>query len=362
MKLVKIFISTFGFLWILIASAHQFGIITEGTLKGPKYFGMLCLLACSISILIYWYHRPPRTKKLKVCLFDNYLSYLPIYVAQEQGFFKKNEIDVEIISGEGNKKSYQNVIKGDADIGVGDPGVVLRSEKQTILFCSIMDKAGLWGLSTKKELPVWDKEDANGKIFAAYFDPSTTKSIANYLADGDESKIKEIHPRTELIALKNKDTDIVLAMEPMASIAESSDKNIHKCFSGPKFFDEFLFSACYTTPKMVSEKSDELLRFTKAIAEALNFIKNHHLKSIKIAKKVFNHYPAHDIEFATATMIRESVFAESPCISKNSWATFLKVYYTNESMPKNLQEHINNKFSEEAFRNLKKDKLFWLKS
>jgi NitT/TauT family transport system substrate-binding protein len=44
---------------------------------------------------------------------------LPIYVAQEKGFYKENNIDVDAVFTRGGGENVQAVVSGDAQIGLG---------------------------------------------------------------------------------------------------------------------------------------------------------------------------------------------------------------------------------------------------
>src|ERR671925_2036422 len=44
---------------------------------------------------------------------------LPVYVAQEKGFYKENNIDVDAVFTRGGGENVQAVVSGDAQIGLG---------------------------------------------------------------------------------------------------------------------------------------------------------------------------------------------------------------------------------------------------
>jgi ABC-type nitrate/sulfonate/bicarbonate transport systems, periplasmic components len=57
------------------------------------------------------------------------LLYLPLYVAQEQGFFKQQGVDVKISTGGGGAQSWAAVIGGSADFSIQDPVFVPKTRE-----------------------------------------------------------------------------------------------------------------------------------------------------------------------------------------------------------------------------------------
>src|SRR5579863_8709222 len=52
---------------------------------------------------------------------EKYLIYLPVYIAQEKGFFKARNLDVSIAFSGNDDQVFATVARGDAQFGVGDP-------------------------------------------------------------------------------------------------------------------------------------------------------------------------------------------------------------------------------------------------
>ena len=52
---------------------------------------------------------------------EKYLIYLPVYIAQDKGFFKEQGLDVSIVFSGNDDQVFATVARGDAQFGVGDP-------------------------------------------------------------------------------------------------------------------------------------------------------------------------------------------------------------------------------------------------
>ncbi|MFA5300626.1 MAG: ABC transporter substrate-binding protein, partial [Lutibacter sp.] len=52
---------------------------------------------------------------------EKYLIYLPLYIAQEKGFFKEEGLDISIKYSGNDDQVFATVLKGEAQFGIGDP-------------------------------------------------------------------------------------------------------------------------------------------------------------------------------------------------------------------------------------------------
>src|SRR4051812_37621808 len=65
-----------------------------------------------------------RRTHVRVAQFADVFLYLPLYIAEDQGFFGKNGVKVDITSTGGDDKTFAAVLSGDAQFGVADPTFV----------------------------------------------------------------------------------------------------------------------------------------------------------------------------------------------------------------------------------------------
>ena len=74
---------------------------------------------------------------------EKYLIYLPVYIAQEEGFFKDHGLDVSITFSGNDDQVFATVARGDAQFGVGDPIFTAISRQRGfdgIVVASIVDR------------------------------------------------------------------------------------------------------------------------------------------------------------------------------------------------------------------------------
>ena len=58
---------------------------------------------------------------VKVAQFSEALLYMPLYLADDRGFFREEGIAIEIINTGGDNQTFAAVIGGSATFGVADP-------------------------------------------------------------------------------------------------------------------------------------------------------------------------------------------------------------------------------------------------
>src|SRR5579871_627825 len=90
------------------------------------------------------------TTPITICQYGDLLIYLPLYIAQEQGFFRKEGLDVKFINGGGDDKTYAAVASGAAQFGVSDPTftAIAREKGQPgVVVGTVVAGATYWGVT-----------------------------------------------------------------------------------------------------------------------------------------------------------------------------------------------------------------------
>jgi len=120
---------------------------------------------------------------------------LPVYIAQEKGFYRDNNIDVDAVFTRGGGENVQAVVSGDAQIGLGTGtlaviGAFVKKAPIKIAGAEITGMDAYWyvqGNTSIRKL-----EDLAGKK-VAYSRPGSSSHMA-VLAIGDQIKAKGLKP------------------------------------------------------------------------------------------------------------------------------------------------------------------------
>jgi NitT/TauT family transport system substrate-binding protein len=120
---------------------------------------------------------------------------LPVYVAQEKGFYKENNIDVDAVFTRGGGENVQAVVSGDAQIGLGTGTLAVISAfvKKAPIKIAAAEITGMdafWYVQSSA--PIRKMEDLAGKKIA-YSRPGASSHMA-VLAIADQIKAKGLKP------------------------------------------------------------------------------------------------------------------------------------------------------------------------
>jgi NitT/TauT family transport system substrate-binding protein len=120
---------------------------------------------------------------------------LPVYVAQEKGFYKENNIDVDAVFTRGGGENVQAVVSGDAQIGLGTGTLAVISAfvKKAPIKIAAAEITGMdafWYVQSST--PMRRLEDLAGKK-VAYSRPGASSHMA-VLAIADQIKAKGLKP------------------------------------------------------------------------------------------------------------------------------------------------------------------------
>jgi NitT/TauT family transport system substrate-binding protein len=120
---------------------------------------------------------------------------LPVYVAQEKGFYRENNIDVDAVFTRGGGENVQAVVSGDAQIGLGTGtlAVITAFVKKAPIKIAAAEITGMdafWYVQANT--PIRKLEDLAGKKIA-YSRPGASSHMA-VLAIADQIKAKGLKP------------------------------------------------------------------------------------------------------------------------------------------------------------------------
>jgi len=92
---------------------------------------------------------------ITICQFAKVFVYMPLYVAVEKGFFSQEGLNVKLINGGGDDKTFAAVASGQAQFGVADPtfAAIAREKGQPgLVVASVVAGAPFWGVTKKDSI------------------------------------------------------------------------------------------------------------------------------------------------------------------------------------------------------------------
>jgi NitT/TauT family transport system substrate-binding protein len=223
------------------------------------------------------------------------LESMPIYVAQDKGFFQKHGADVDVVTSRGGGEAMKTYIAGEVQIiGTGFPEVGLMRAKDVdvVLFFAQTSRVP-FGLLGRSDAGIKSVADFKGKIIAVTSPGSLTANLTKYFIqqagmnpDRDVTLVSVGGGGELLGALKSKRADGAMLFEPFVTIAQK-EGFAHVVLDVASHLDAFSSSPLSTSKQFLQQHSNEAKTMFDALAEAQNFIRNDHDGVLALAKKRF---------------------------------------------------------------------------
>ncbi len=292
--------------------------------------------------------------KIKLAEVTHSAFYAPLYVAIENGYFKDNGIDLEVILTPGADKVSAAVLSNTVDIGFAGTESAIYvyqggEEDYLVTFAGLTKRDGQFILARdcSKE---FNLEDLYGKeILVGRQGGMPALNFLNAIKNSniDLSKIN-VNYAVDFASLSGSFIggmgDFVDLFEPTAT---SVVKNSKACIveSIGKLSGEMPYTAFYARKSYLNKNNETLKDFTNAINKGLEFVKNNDAKTI--AKVILPEFP--DISLEDLTVIVDNYkkydsWLSDPFINEQSFNNLQDILEDNKLIDKRMpySKLINN--------------------
>jgi len=310
----------YGFLTVYVRDPGGI-IVRRGTIGAA--ISLVVVIAAGIA---YNYSNRPSPKEItKVTLAQvgEFFIYMPLYIAQEKGFFRNAGLDVSIVNTGGDDKSVAAVISGSADFGVGDPtfAVIAGLQGQDVrVVASVVNGVPFWGVTKNARVPeITTPSQLNGFSVATFPSPSTAFTLQTQMfrSGGLAPNIRQAQFGTLLPLLDTGTADIVLELEPNVATAVAQGARV--VFSMAKTYGDFAITGVTVSQKTITDRPNVVKAFVQAIDQAEKFAHANPAEAIAIAKVRFPSIAPAIAEQAMRRMLDERTFPTSAVISLDAW-------------------------------------------
>ena len=277
----------------------------------------LMLIICSLIAIIF---KPKNTSKenknLVLAEVTHSVFYTPLYVAIENGYFKEEGIDLELILTPGADKVSAAVLSNDANIGFAGAEsamYIYNSDEKDYLqiFSGLTKRDGQFIVSRNKDNFDW-KSLKGKEILAGRSSGMPALNFLNALKNAgiDKDEVK-INTSIEFASLSGAfiggQGDFVNLFEPNATLLEQ-EKLGYVVESVGKLSGEFPYTVFYARKSFIENNKELLKRFSKAIGKGLEYTINN--DSVNIANVIKEQFPDTDTDLL-AKMIKR--YKENDC-------------------------------------------------
>ena len=259
------------------------------------------------------------------------LLYLPLYHAQEAGYFADEGLNVKIVTGGSATNAVAAIISGEADVAQADPMYAPISQEKgsdVVVIGQIVGRIGLWALARPGTNIPFSGEGLKGSTIITHPKPMTSHTYAelfllqNGLTENDATFI-EAKPGTEVATYAAETrAQFIVTVEPVASILEGQGAKI--VHSWPEALGDRIFTGLMVRRAEIDAKPDQFRRLLKAYQRALDDIAEKRPSVATTAIKFFPNLNQLTLSKALGRLRDDHVFPRSFQISPSSWNSAVK--------------------------------------
>lgn len=272
---------------------------------------VLLTIIIIFSLVFITTRKDNNTDKIIVSEVTHSVFYAPWYVAIENGYFKDEGLDIEVVLTPGADKVATSVISEDAQIGFSGPEATIyvykNSNEKLITFASLTKKDGQFIVGDCKYKDRFEMKDLLGKKVLAGRSGGMPLMMFKYAlkeSSIDENDVK-IDTSVEFAGLTGAfiagEGDFVNLFEPNAT---SIEKQKYGCVlaSLGNITGTVPYTAFYAKEDYIKNNKDKIKKFNKALNKGLKFVHNNDSRTI--AESIINEFPDTTIQDLTTLVER----------------------------------------------------------
>jgi NitT/TauT family transport system substrate-binding protein len=243
--------------------------------------------------------------------------YLPVYFAQEHGYFKDEGLDVRIDVASSSTNALAAVISKSADFSLHGPewtAISFGRGAPVKIVGGTLNRLGVW-LTCRADLPYSGFASLVGKKISTGAMPTTSTSAFLRLVQQaglnpkKDLQIVEVPMGNEIGPLSSGQADCAVLYEPGASQAEAQGYKVVAAFA--KQVGPYTFSAISTRKDIDPSVSQH---FVSGIDRALKAIHKDPEAAVASGLKLFPNLAPEVVRASVLRLINDGVFADSVAI------------------------------------------------
>lgn len=240
------------------------------------------------------------------------IFYAPQYVAIEEGYFTKEGIRLECVTGFGADKTMTAVLSGDADIGfMGAEASVYAyhegANDAVVNFAQLTQRAGNF-LVARKEMPDFKWSDLKGKDILGGRAGGMPEMVFEYILKQnglDPQKDMNIDQSIDFgstaAAFSGGQGDFTVEFEPSATALEKEGAGYVVASCGVD--SGYVPYTAYSAKKSFMEKNPEIVQgFVNALQKGMDYVNSHSAE--EIAKIIKPQFKENDLDTITTIVKR----------------------------------------------------------
>jgi NitT/TauT family transport system substrate-binding protein len=297
-------------------------------MKKSIYLGLVAIFVVATGYFTYNEQSQPLKEQQPLAnititqAFENFL-YAPLYVAEEQGFFAAEGIEINLTTAGGDEKAFAGLLSSDAQFAVGDPtfaAIAGQRGQSGLVIASILNGVPCWGLAKDPSIETIENPAAlAGYSVATFPAPSTAYVLQQnmFQQGGLTPDIKQTAPGALLATLDSKQADIALELEPNVSTAVQNGYRI--VYSLNDYHPEFAITGLMALPSYVEANPEITQGVVNALQNAMEHIRQNPNQVADFLATKFPSVPSAVATDAVQNMITADVFPQDTIVSQEGW-------------------------------------------
>ncbi len=235
---------------------------------------------------------------IKVAEVTHSMFYAPLYVAVENGYFKDEGLDIELILTSGADKVSAAVLSNTVDIGFAGPEATIyvykNGEKDYLVTFAGLTKRDGQFIVAREKIEDFSIEDLYGKeILVGRTGGMPALNFLNGVKneDGDVSKI-DVNTSIDFASLSGTFIagvgDFVNLFEPNATKLEQNGMG-YVVGSIGEYSGEMPYTAFFARKSYINDNKDIIKKFNNALNKGIKYVENH--SDMDVAKVIFEQFP-----------------------------------------------------------------------
>jgi len=260
------------------------------------------------------------------------LLYLPLYVAEDQGFFEEEGIDVEISTGGGGTQSWSAVLGGSAEFSIQDPVFVPKTHEsggEGVVVAGIQDAPTVFIIGADDADVQSDLSVLEGKKVVVSPEPDTTWAFMTHLIeenDLQDVELVNVAIGNELAAVSSGQADYALAVEPQITQGEvENGLHVVYSFSADPSWYPFAFSSLTGLPSWIEANPEAAQGVVTAFQKASDAIYADPEAAIATAQAYFPDLDPEIVATAVEREIDALGYPKDVLVSQDAWDRNLEI-------------------------------------
>lgn len=306
-----------------------------------------------------------RLRKITLNEVTRSVFYAPLYVADSLGYFEKEGLDIEIVTGGGSDASMTALLAGEADFALMGPetGVYVVNEGKEdhpVIIGQLTKRDGsfLLGRDPVDEFS-WDmlrgKSVIGGRVGGMPYMTLMYVLGKNGLVPGEDVEvINNIQFNLMGGAFRGGTGDYVTLFEPTATQFQN---NGYGCIVANIGLEsgEVPYTAFMTSQKTVKEDPELVMKFLRAIVKAQKWVDS--ASDSDIAKAMQPYFPDSDLptlEIVAKSYRETDSWMKTPVMTEEAFSRLLDIIEYNGQLKSRVDfaELVDNSFAEKAVKEI----------